>query len=510
MLDAALQYVGRGWQIFPARFQGKEKKSYKSARHSNGRAWGKTANSSEVRRDFVKWPRAAIGIATGADSKFFVVEIDTVEGHGINGAASLQVLEAKHGALPETLMAESPTGSQHRYFNHPGGIKIKSCSLGPGIDVKGDGGMVIAPPSMRPGKGEYRWLNNATIVDAPNWLLTLVTARETTQQPSPNKNLEADIDEVIEALAVVPNNDGVDRDRWVDVGLATFAATKGEGFDVWNAWSRRYEEYNENNTVAAWKSFKPTSIGAGTLFHLAKQAWPGYRDDPHAAPTVRAFADAVWGNSSNRKVEQPAPEQKSRPPTTAANDDPLIFHGDADYESPRWLIHERIPETGVGLLAGQFGMFKTFHAIDLIGAIVAEHDWLGRPVCRRGGVLFIAAEGAYDLPRRLAGLVKTKIEPQAKQSTLIDPQRLPIAWKSKCPPLLSKDALPELIKIATEAQIQFKVRFSRAGVDRIRYDGGGSRLEGRERQRGGAAGDDRITSAEYDGRGVCHRRRPLW
>jgi hypothetical protein len=126
------------------------------------------------------------------------------------------------------------------------------------------------------------------------------------------------------------------------------------------------------------------------------------------------------------------------------------------------LVHERIPETGVGLLAGQFGMFKTFHAIDLIGAVVTEQDWLGGPVCRRGGVLLIAAEGAYDLRRRLSGLVKAKIEPQLKQwaSTLIDSQRLPIAWKSKCPPLLSKDALSELMKIATEAQVQFKERFN--------------------------------------------------
>ena len=106
-------------------------------------------------------------------------------------------------------------------------------------------------------------------------------------------------------------------------------------------------------------------------------------------------------------------------------------------------------------------MFKTFHAIDLMGAIVTDQDWLDRPVCRRGGVLFIAAEGAYDLPRRLAGLVKAKIEPQLKGSKVFDPQRLPIAWKAKCPPLLSKsdDALSKLKEIATEAQVQFKERF---------------------------------------------------
>ena len=180
-------------------------------------------------------------------------------------------------------------------------------------------------------------------------------------------------------------------------------------------------------------------------------------------PNKGDIVDWVKAGGTREQFIQLAASAPDWTPYGPADADALIFHGDADYEPPRWLIHERIPETGVGLLAGQFGMFKTFHAIDLVGAIVTEHEWLGRPVCRRGGVLFIAAEGAYDLPRRLAGLIKDKIEPQLKQSasTLIDPQRLPIAWKSRCLPLLSKDntALDELIRITGDAQAQFKERF---------------------------------------------------
>lgn len=479
VLDAALCYAARGWQVFPARFVGDTKKSHKSAKLSNGHAWGKTTDAGEVRRDFERWPHAGIGIATGAETGFFVVETDTIEGHDVDGAASLRALEADHGALPNTLMAESPTGSVHRYFKHPGGdTKITKSTLGPGVDVKGDGGMVIAPPSLRPGKGAYKWLNSNIIADAPNWLLKLLTTNEAA--PTPNENKEAEIERVIAALAIIPNGDDIDRAAWVDVGQATFAATRGsdDGFAAFDAWSRPHKTYNARKTVVAWKSFKPKSIGAGKLFYLAKQAWPGWQDDPQADAVITKFARTLpeqrgegqtegegegEGATAGVGAERPASGQKSRDPNTMM-DDPLIFHGDADYEPPRWLVHERIPETGVGLLAGQFGMFKTFHAIDLVGAIVTEHEWLGRPVCRRGGVLFIAAEGAYDLPRRLSGLIKDKIEPQLKQSasTLIDPQRLPIAWKSKCLPLVSKDnaALPELVKVAAEAQAQFNTRFN--------------------------------------------------
>ena len=172
LLDEALHLGARGWEIFPVNLKGGKKKPYKSGERSNGCAWGKTTDRDEIIRDFQKWPDAGIGIATGEGSGIFVVEADTIEGHKVDGIAAFKALEVKHGALPETLMAESPTGSQHRYFNHPG-IKIKSHGLIPGVDVKGDGGFIVAPPSVRPGKGAYRWLNNNVIANAPAWLLAL-------------------------------------------------------------------------------------------------------------------------------------------------------------------------------------------------------------------------------------------------------------------------------------------------------------------------------------------------
>src|SRR4051794_4018165 len=110
---AALDYAARGWHVFPAP-PGK-KKSYKSAKYSNGRRWGATTDADEIRRDFERWPDANVGIATGVDSGIFVVETDTITGHGVDGEASLRELQATHGPLPETREAESPSGSRHRY-----------------------------------------------------------------------------------------------------------------------------------------------------------------------------------------------------------------------------------------------------------------------------------------------------------------------------------------------------------------------------------------------------------
>jgi putative DNA primase/helicase len=118
MCAAALDYANRGWEVFPAKSDG-SKKSEKSAKFSNGHRWGKTTDLDEIRHDWRKWPDANVGIATGPQTGFFVVEADTKKGHNVDGVATLRALEAERGALPETLMAESPTGSLHYYFRWP-------------------------------------------------------------------------------------------------------------------------------------------------------------------------------------------------------------------------------------------------------------------------------------------------------------------------------------------------------------------------------------------------------
>ena len=175
-LRAALEYAV-DWTVFPTKPD--KRGSYKSAARSGGRAWGATSDRDEICRDFVRWPDAGIGIPTGAGNGIVVVEYDTVVGHGVDGAAALEDLQDRHGRLPDTLQALTASGSLHNYLKHPGaGIKIK-CSnseLGPGIDVKGDGGMVIAPPS-----NGRRWLNRNPIAVMPDWLVEL------TREPPPKR-----------------------------------------------------------------------------------------------------------------------------------------------------------------------------------------------------------------------------------------------------------------------------------------------------------------------------------
>ena len=294
VVDYALAYAARGWRVFPAHSSG-AKKSHKAAEFSNGRAWGATTNATQIKRDFARWPHANIGVVTGPASSIFVVEADTLEGHDVDGIASLRKLEAEHGALPETLMGGSPSGSPHFYFNYPPGVTIRNSTskIGSGIDVLGDGGMVIAPPSVRPGKGVYKWLNDSPIADAPPWLLVLITAGDGDEEHAPADEPEADPALLAAAMVVIPNDD-VSQQEYNKVGMACFAAFGGseEGFAAFDAWARKSKKFH-GGTVERWRHYfksPPTKIGAGSIIHWANRTSPGWRE-AYDAPALAGIAE---------------------------------------------------------------------------------------------------------------------------------------------------------------------------------------------------------------------------
>ncbi len=111
-------------------------------------------------------PAANVGIATGATSGIVVLDVD-----GPAGEASLGKLP---NPLPDTLVVLTRRGA-HFWFAHPGGKVANSAGkLGPGLDVRGDGGYVVAPPS-RYGEGGaagvYVWGGEGrTLARWPEWL----------------------------------------------------------------------------------------------------------------------------------------------------------------------------------------------------------------------------------------------------------------------------------------------------------------------------------------------------
>ena len=91
---------------------------------------------------FSEWSEAGIGIVTGAVSGLVVLDIDPRHG----GDGSLGRLEQHYERLPATVECRSGGGGRHLYFAHPGGLVRNKVGLAPGVDLRGDGGYVVAPP----------------------------------------------------------------------------------------------------------------------------------------------------------------------------------------------------------------------------------------------------------------------------------------------------------------------------------------------------------------------------
>ena len=120
------------------------------------------------------WPNSNIGIATGSKSNIWVLDID-----GTVGAEELLKLEQRFGALPATVTAVTGGGGRHLYFRLPdfdGAPVIKNTAsvLATAVDTRGEGGYVVAPPSIHPNGGSYVWGAHAALADAPVWLLALL------------------------------------------------------------------------------------------------------------------------------------------------------------------------------------------------------------------------------------------------------------------------------------------------------------------------------------------------
>jgi hypothetical protein len=153
--EAALAYCRRGWRVFP--LHGKVPLA--------GSRGFKDASADPER--VANWPAGCnAGIQTGAGLALLDVDPDR------GGDDSLHELEREHGRLPVTVSAETGSGGHHYYF--AGRIGCSTDELGPGLDTRGDGGYVVAPPSVHPDTGRrYAWDNDpdeVPLAPLPGWL----------------------------------------------------------------------------------------------------------------------------------------------------------------------------------------------------------------------------------------------------------------------------------------------------------------------------------------------------
>lgn len=135
-----------------------------------------TTNEKTIRTWALTNKNCNWGLVTGAGSGVFVVDIDPKAG----GNESWEKLLKKH-KIPETVQCKTGSGGTHYYFKMPKNRDIRNSAskVGPGIDIRGNGGQVVIPPSIHPNGTVYEWVSgfspsNVSVAKAPKWLLTLL------------------------------------------------------------------------------------------------------------------------------------------------------------------------------------------------------------------------------------------------------------------------------------------------------------------------------------------------
>jgi hypothetical protein len=172
MALAAMSLARRGLHVFPLRTGTKD---------GHRGSWKQlaTADPDFVLAHWKRFPDDNIGIATGAHdgdaAGWLVLDVD-IKG-GKKGPESLAALELEYGKLPPTRTATTASGGLHYYFRvdvaRHGKVANSIEKLGEGLDVRGDGGYVVAPPSIVAGVGRYKWADAVAPADAPGWLIDL-------------------------------------------------------------------------------------------------------------------------------------------------------------------------------------------------------------------------------------------------------------------------------------------------------------------------------------------------
>jgi hypothetical protein len=384
-VDVALDLAGRGFHVFPITPGAKFPPLVRWKTEA-------TTDRNKIRRLWVGWPTANIGIATGP-SGLFVVDIDIRDGRP--GEYSLEGLELMWGDLPATLTARSASGGRHLYLR--GSVKSRNGYLGDGLDAKSLGGYVVAPGSTLADGGGYSWENpEVPIAEAPAWLVTLAEPQRVEYADDAEAG-DMEPETLARILAQIPVGDFRDHDAWFGLMCACHHATAGLGREEFADWSTNDPPYagREGQISYRWDSLHldlPGNQQPITKAHLFGTLYRYGGHETYCAPEedfdplTEAELTALFNGAM-----------------TTADGGEFRWLTLDELEAlgpPEWMIMGILPRWSYGMLYGPSGSGKSFLALEMAICVATGADFHGRATRATGGAFYVAAEDPRDFPIR--------------------------------------------------------------------------------------------------------------
>lgn len=386
-LEAALDYARQGWRVIPILPGSKRPALTRWTEQA-------TTDATAIKEWWDGHDDYGVGIATGPTSGFWVLDVDDFD--------SFRDLEQRYEMLPDTRTSITGSGGFHFLFRWPAdGRDIRNDAgrrLGPGLDVRGDGGQIVAPPSVHPNGTVYQWDAGLgdDIAEAPEWLLELVcaepatetierTAVAATDRPGDRWAASTTWGELLERDGWQLHH--VDRDgehHWTRPGKelrdGTSATTGYKGSDVLKVFtsSMRAAGLDEEQTYTKLGYLASTRFDgdhAAAAAALAAQGWSAPIEDPFDTPEWHAAVEQLTERTLEELPDLVLADPDDDMHWQFIDIGPIL---DGSYAPPVPTLLTR--SDGVGLIypgrvhsiAGEPGGGKTWIALHLIASTLAD------------------------------------------------------------------------------------------------------------------------------------------
>lgn len=454
-LAVALRLAAAGIAVFPANVTAESGGGWKKVPLVK---WRKdaTTNEHDIRRWWRMFPNALPGIDCER-SRLFVVDGD--RHGGPDGLAELDTFQSVHGRFPVGPVTETAGGGLHLYFRQPAaGASLGNAEgalKGKGINVRGLGGWVVAPGATRSDGREWaRADGTPDLVDAfaadeiPEVPESIVSAIRPAVPPIMPASTETSSSATVEPrnLPASPNTSGGrsdERERaYIEAAIqeevdGVASAGPGTRNDTLNCAAFNLATIPVLTDAEIASALRPVALGIGLTSQevekTLRSAIRGGRKNLRPWPPYEAAPPPII--VGGRLAAALVPPTSQAPAASSATPSRLWWHGEpSPFDAREWLVRGMIPKGAVGLLSGQSGAGKSFVALDLAVSVIAGEPFAGRKVRARGGVLFVAAEGAFEIPTRLAALANERVRPLGLAD--VNANALPFAMVDECPSLL--------------------------------------------------------------------------